>query len=136
MILGGLDTLGFYKGDNFDNFVFAFQHTNRGLLKRDTRETLRPPRPVYNDFKEKGSTGSKYFPLRVYLLSEFSSLKIYPFPLTLTMLWASSFSLFFLKIASDTSCKFSFEETICMKCQILFFKKNNNNTSKCCLLKI
>ena len=92
-MLGGLDTLGFYKGDNFGNFVFAFQHTSRGHLKRDTRETLRPPRPIYNDYKEKGSTGSKYFPLRVDLLSEgrqtlteFSSLKVYPFPLTLTML--------------------------------------------------
>ena len=32
------------------------------------------------------------------------------------------FSYFFLKIGSDTLCRLSPQETICMKCQILFSK--------------
>ena len=47
------------------------------------------------------------------------------------------------KIGSDTSCKLSPEETICMKCQILFSKKKyekkkkkKKKNSKCRLLKI
>ena len=47
--------------------------------------------------------------------------------LTFTMLWADSaddkliifFSYFSYELGSDTSCKLSPRETICMKCQIL-----------------
>ena len=63
--------------------------------------------------------------------------------LTLTRLWADSaddklvkfFSYFSLKIGSDTSCKLSPNETICMECQILFSRKNKKKKSKCRLLK-
>ena len=39
------------------------------------------------------------------------------------------FSYFSYKIGSDTSCKLSPNETICMKCQILFSKNNKKNIS-------
>ena len=65
--------------------------------------------------------------------------------LTLIMLWADSaddklviFFIFTQKIGSDTSCKLSPEETICIKCQVLFSrkkKKNKKYISKCRLLK-
>ena len=37
------------------------------------------------------------------------------------------FSYFSLKIGSDSSCKLSPLETICMKCQILFSRRNKKN---------
>ena len=37
------------------------------------------------------------------------------------------FFLFSKQIGSDTSCKLSPKETICMKCQILFSRKNKKN---------
>ena len=64
------------------------------------------------------------------------------YELTLTTQWADSaddklviFFLFFLENRSDTSCKLSPKETICMKCQIPFSRKNKKNISKCHLLK-
>ena len=45
------------------------------------------------------------------------------------------FSYFSWKIGCDTSCKLSPQETICMKCQILFSRKDKKNISKCRLLK-
>ena len=45
------------------------------------------------------------------------------------------FLIFSSEIGSDTSCKLSPKETICMKCQILFSRKNKKKISKCCLLK-
>ena len=38
-----------------------------------------------------------------------------------------TFFLLFLEIGSDTSCKLSPKETICMKCQILVSSKNKKN---------
>ena len=32
-----------------------------------------------------------------------------------------------VSLGTDTSCKLSPEETICMKCQILFYRKNKKN---------
>ena len=46
------------------------------------------------------------------------------------------FSYFSQKTGFDISCKLSPQETVCMKCQILFSGKNNKNISKCRLLKI
>ena len=43
--------------------------------------------------------------------------------------------LMFVKTGSDTSCKLSPKETICMKCPILFSSKEKKNISKCHLLK-
>ena len=37
------------------------------------------------------------------------------------------FSYFSYKIGFDNSCKLSPKETICMKCQILFYRKNKKN---------
>ena len=39
------------------------------------------------------------------------------------------------KTGFDISCKLSPLETICMKCQNMFFGENKKNISKCCLLK-
>ena len=48
------------------------------------------------------------------------------------------FEIFFLffpqKTGSDISCKLSPQETICMKCQILFFEKNKKKLSSICRL--
>ena len=46
------------------------------------------------------------------------------------------FSYFSQKTGFDISCKLSPLETICMKCQNLFFGKNKKNISVCHLLKI
>ena len=62
--------------------------------------------------------------------------------LTFTTLWANSaddklmiFFLFFQKIGFVISCKLSSKETICMKCQSLFYGTNKKNISKFCLQK-
>ena len=45
-------------------------------------------------------------------------------------------SYFLQKTEFDISCKLSAKESICIKCQILFFVKNKKlNMSACCLLK-
>ena len=44
------------------------------------------------------------------------------------------FSNYSQRIGSDTSCKLSTKETICMKCQS-YFQGNKKNISKCRLLK-
>ena len=43
-------------------------------------------------------------------------------------------SYFFQKIGFDISCKLSPQETICMKCQILFSGKNKIKISSLCFL--
>ena len=66
-------------------------------------------------------------------------LSLLPLPLSGLIKQATNwwhFSLFQKKTGFDISCKLSPKETICMKCQILFFRKNKKNISNCLLLKI
>ena len=69
-------------------------------------------------------------------LGKFSRWKIAPvFFLFFTGngLW-HSMSIVSKKIDSDSPCKLSPLETICIECQSLFFRKNKKNISKCYLL--